>query len=157
MPEHGQATDVAVGRMGELNNSLRFALALRAPPLYGFKGSFCNSNSNIPPKQPTPNAVGTDHGHTTGNEGRAKGHTAAQHGLLCTQALSRDHARIMGDWPAAQLAQTRGKRRARPPHARPTIVQLRLAAPRVHASIRRAPGRGRARAICIARPAPKGR
>ena len=28
-----------------------------------------NSNSNIPPKQPTPHAVGADHGHTTDTHG----------------------------------------------------------------------------------------
>ena len=66
-----------------------------------------NSNSIIPPKQPTPDAVGTDHGHATDNKGRAMGHATAQQGLLYTQAseraLSRVLARIMGDRPAAHL------------------------------------------------------
>ena len=39
-----------------------------------------NSNSNIPPKQPTPNAVGTDHGYTTDSHG----------GLMSRHATTRN-------------------------------------------------------------------
>ncbi|MDC0525615.1 hypothetical protein OAO87_01355 [bacterium] len=87
------------------------------------KNRISNSNSIIPPKQPTPNAAGTDHGYTTDNKGRAMGHTAAQQGLLYTQALSRDLARIMGDRPAAHLHRPGAQSRTRPPRACPTIVR----------------------------------